>query len=97
MIIRLTNSCDVKPEYENGELKTTKSSPFHGIGTRSIKRIVKKYDGDIDSGNIHFIVLVAERNILVRASVLRYFERAVVELSVSYFFILHITPKGDTA
>jgi hypothetical protein len=97
LIIRLTNSCDVKPEYENGELKTTKSSPFHGIGTRSIKRIVKKYDGDIDSGNIHFIVLVAERNILVRASVLRDFERAVVELSVSYFFILHITPKGDTA
>ena len=48
LIIRLTNSCDVKPEYENGELKTTKSSPFHGIGTRSIKRIVKKYDGDID-------------------------------------------------
>ena len=48
LIIRLTNSCGVKPEYENGELKTTKSSPFHGIGTRSIKRIVKKYDGDID-------------------------------------------------
>ena len=48
IIIHLTNSCDVKPEYENGELKTTKSSPFHGIGTRSIKRIVKKYDGDID-------------------------------------------------
>lgn len=48
IIIRLTNSCDIRPTYKNGELLTNKKSPFHGIGTKSIKRVVKKYDGDID-------------------------------------------------
>lgn len=48
IIIRLTNSCNIKPTYKNGELLTNKKSPFHGIGTKSIRRIVKKYDGDID-------------------------------------------------
>ena len=48
IIIRLTNSCNVRPTYKNGELLTNKKSPFHGIGTKSIKRVVKKYDGNID-------------------------------------------------
>ena len=48
IIIRLTNSCNIRPTYKNGELLTNKKSPFHGIGTKSIKRVVKKYDGDID-------------------------------------------------
>ena len=48
IIIRLTNSCDIRPTYKNGELLTNKKSPFHGIGTKSIKRVVKKYDGDND-------------------------------------------------
>lgn len=48
VIIRLINSCCEKPEYSNGELTTKKKSPLHGIGTKSIKRVVKKYDGNID-------------------------------------------------
>lgn len=41
----IKNSCDVPPKEESGELKTTKSNlKFHGIGTSSIKKIIKKYN-----------------------------------------------------
>lgn len=46
-MIQVTNSCDITPTTENGELITQKDSPYHGIGTKSIRRIVKKYDGDL--------------------------------------------------
>lgn len=46
-IIELVNSCPQKPKYENGELITRKTTPYHGIGTKSIGRIVNKYDGEV--------------------------------------------------
>lgn len=46
-MIQVTNSCDITPTAENGELITRKNTPYHGIGTKSIRRIVKKYDGDL--------------------------------------------------
>lgn len=46
VIIELINSCPQKPKYESGELRTKKTTPYHGIGTKSIGRIVKKYDGE---------------------------------------------------
>ena len=46
-MIQVANSCDITPTTENGELITRKGTPYHGIGTKSIRRIVKKYDGDL--------------------------------------------------
>ena len=46
IIIQVVNACDVTPTAENGELTTRKTAPFHGIGTKSIRRVIKKYDGD---------------------------------------------------
>ncbi len=41
----IKNSCSVAPITEDGELKTTKSNKkVHGIGTRSIRKTLKKYD-----------------------------------------------------
>ncbi len=49
IIITLTNSCDNAPKTRHGELVTSKSnSHSHGIGTKSIKRIVNKYNGNFD-------------------------------------------------
>lgn len=31
-----------------GELLSKKKAPLHGIGTKSIKRVVRKYDGEVD-------------------------------------------------
>ncbi len=45
----IKNSCSVAPITESGELKTTKSNKkLHGIGTKSIKKTVKKYDAVYD-------------------------------------------------
>lgn len=47
--IHLENSCTTAPKKSGGELKTTKSNKdIHGFGIRSIKRIAKEYNGDID-------------------------------------------------
>ncbi|MBQ8623387.1 MAG: GHKL domain-containing protein [Oscillospiraceae bacterium] len=50
-IIRITNSCDLKPTKTNDGLfissKTNKGQ--HGIGQKSIARIVKKYNGTAQS------------------------------------------------
>lgn len=46
--INLNNSCAVAPTIKNGKLITTKSkSAIHGYGIKSIKRLVKNYDGNI--------------------------------------------------
>lgn len=47
-IIRLVNSCSYKPEIIEGKLRSKKKAPLHGIGTKSIKRVVRKYDGEVD-------------------------------------------------
>lgn len=41
----IKNSCFIPPETKNGELKTTKrNKKMHGIGTKSIRKTLKKYD-----------------------------------------------------
>lgn len=45
----IKNSCDVMPKEKNGELSTTKKNfKLHGIGTLSIKKVVKKYNSVYD-------------------------------------------------
>lgn len=47
--IKITNYCKDKPCFIDGELSTTKENHnVHGIGLRSAKEIVNKYDGIID-------------------------------------------------
>ena len=47
--IAVINSCDTAPLTKNGELITTKKNKeTHGLGTKSIKKIVDKYDGELD-------------------------------------------------
>lgn len=42
------NSCDVEPHAEHGKLLTSKKNKdTHGFGTKSIKRIVQKYNGEM--------------------------------------------------
>ena len=49
VIIRISNSCDRKPKYINNILVSSKNTPgMHGIGTRSIKRVVAKYNGNLE-------------------------------------------------
>lgn len=49
VIITLSNSCDNPPKAWHGELITSKANTSsHGIGTKSIKRIVNKYNGNFD-------------------------------------------------
>ena len=45
-LITITNSCSNNPIAPDGTLRTTKTDTInHGLGTRSIKRIVDSYDG----------------------------------------------------
>ena len=49
VIIKISNSCDRKPKYINNILVSSKNAPgMHGIGTRSIKRVVAKYNGNLE-------------------------------------------------
>lgn len=49
VIIKISNSCDRKPKYINNILVSSKNTPgMHGIGTRSIKRVVAKYNGNLE-------------------------------------------------
>ena len=44
----IQNSYEIEPKYENGELLTIKTDKhFHGIGMKSVKKIVEKYEGTI--------------------------------------------------
>lgn len=48
-VIKVSNSCDKKPNYKNGVYVSSKTLPgLHGVGTRSIKRTVTKYQGNLD-------------------------------------------------
>lgn len=45
----IKNSCSISPETDNGELKTRKSDKkHHGLGVKSINKIVKKYNAVYD-------------------------------------------------
>ncbi len=47
IVISLTNSCDVEPiSFKDKLLSIKKDTGSHGYGTKSIKRIVDKYDGN---------------------------------------------------
>lgn len=49
VIIKISNSCYKKPKYIDGTFVSSKStSGMHGIGTRSIKRVVEKYNGNLE-------------------------------------------------
>lgn len=46
--IIVINSCDASPKSKDGKLITTKSDKnAHGLGTKSINKIVNKYDGEM--------------------------------------------------
>ncbi len=46
VVIKMENSCDVKPVVINSRLKTIKENePLHGIGMSSIRRAIKNYNG----------------------------------------------------
>lgn len=48
-MLTCVNSSDMKPVSVSGILKTTKSDKtFHGMGTKSIRRIVNKYKGEYE-------------------------------------------------
>lgn len=50
VIIKISNSCINKPKYKNGVLISSKESKdMHGIGTRSIRRVVSKYHGNLET------------------------------------------------
>lgn len=60
--INLNNSCAVAPTISDGKLVTTKKkSTIHGYGIKSIKRIVKNYDG-----NISFEYIESEKTFCVK-------------------------------
>ena len=49
VVIHLENSCSQPPNFKRGELQTTKANKdIHGYGIKSIKRIIKDYDGMIN-------------------------------------------------
>lgn len=49
LLIDLKNSCDIQPKAKNGLFVSTKSDKeMHGIGLKSVLRIVKRYSGDIN-------------------------------------------------
>ena len=48
-ILIISNSCDIPPKQKAGKLLTSKpDKQFHGIGSKSIMRVVKKYNGVYD-------------------------------------------------
>ncbi len=68
LAINMNNSCSTAPIMNNGKLVTTKNkSSIHGYGIKSIKRIVKKYDGSIsflfDESNKLFITKLVLKTI----------------------------------
>ena len=62
-VITISNSCNNPPITSNNKLITTKENKTkHGIGIKSVKRTLKKYDGDLnweyDESNKIFITTV---------------------------------------
>ena len=63
-VLTCVNSCENKPRLIGNELESTKkASGFHGMGIKSIKQIVKKYNGNFewsyDDMNKEFTVVTA--------------------------------------
>ena len=63
VIIKISNSCGRKPKYINDILVSSKNTPgIHGVGTRSIKKVVAKYNGNLemkyDSNSNTFISII---------------------------------------
>ena len=47
-VLIITNSCDAPPRYEHNILVTTKDEArLHGFGMKSVRRVLKKYDGEM--------------------------------------------------
>lgn len=63
-VIVISNSCDIPPIFNNSKTPiTTKSNKsLHGFGLQSVKKTIKKYDGDIsieyDRGQKIFIATI---------------------------------------
>lgn len=63
-IIKLINSCSQRPDNNNAFLISRKKGSGHGIGTKSIRRIVKKYDGELsmkfneDDGTFECVIII---------------------------------------
>lgn len=50
LVITIENSCDTPPRFSAGRMISHKTDKrLHGIGQRSIKRVVEKYSGNITS------------------------------------------------
>lgn len=48
-VLTCKNTSDAKPRLIGSELKSSKKAPgFHGLGVKSVKRIVKKYGGNFE-------------------------------------------------
>ncbi len=48
LIVNIKNSCDIPPEFDkDGTPKTKKIGKNHGWGTKSIGKVLKKYDGEL--------------------------------------------------
>lgn len=63
VIIKIANSCDAEPISKNGSLISSKNTTgIHGTGTKSIKRVVSNYNGNLnmtyDDSNHTFTVTI---------------------------------------
>lgn len=63
-ILTCSNSCDQKPHSIGKTLQTTKSNQaLHGLGVKSIKKIVAKYNGEFDwlynENELEFVIHIA--------------------------------------
>ena len=48
-VITITNSCDIEPYTRNKDLLTIKKDKnLHGLGLKSVKKVVNKYEGSFD-------------------------------------------------
>lgn len=61
--ITVINNCDIEPKSKKGKLITTKhNKDTHGFGTKSIRKIVKKYNGELqweyDNANKQFKLVI---------------------------------------
>lgn len=45
--VAITNSCDTPPKIKGNDLETTKKNKInHGLGVKSIQKVLKQYNGD---------------------------------------------------
>lgn len=48
LIVNMTNSCDTSPTFKEGIPVSVKRGKNHGIGTKSMRKIIKRYDGTLE-------------------------------------------------